>query len=92
MGLEIAGCGNEIWKSSFGRLPFSITHPLENFMGEAQVHLAPGQDSASGGGLEIVMRGSQGLLPGLLSWGHSVFLCAVFLSSLTSVLLDTLAT
>lgn len=49
MGLEIAGCGNEIWKSSFGRLPFSIAHPLENFMGEAQVHLAPGQDSASGG-------------------------------------------
>lgn len=84
MGLEIAGCGNEIWKSSFGRLPFSITHPLENFMGEAQVHLAPGQDSASGGG--------QGLLPGLLPWGHSVFLCAVSLSSLTSVLLDTLAT
>lgn len=91
MGLEIAGCGNEIWKSLFGRLPFSITHPLENFMGEAQVHLTPGQDSASGGPGNSD-EGSQGLLPGLLPWGHSVFLCAVSLSSLTSVLLDTLAT
>lgn len=45
MGLQIVGCGNEIWKSLVGLLPFSITHPLEKFMGEAQVHLAPGQDS-----------------------------------------------
>lgn len=70
MGLEIAGCGNEIWKSSFGRLPFSITHPLENFMGEAQVHLAPGQDSASGG----ARASSQASFPGAILFFFVQFL------------------
>lgn len=90
MGLQIAGCGNEIWKSLFGLLPFSISHRLEKFMGEAQVHLAPGQDSESSSeqGASARPRAS---FPGVGWGGLFLSMHIISLSSLISLNSDILA-